>query len=89
MVSRREKLISWFNKGITDNAEYMILAFDLLDQKELPIYIYSDQNVVEEMHKCNESALEPKFLFVMRTEMIGQIESALKPEHIIVSNVIT
>jgi hypothetical protein len=45
------EILEWAKEGIGREADYLLVAFDKKTREELPIFVYKNSNIVEEIKK--------------------------------------
>lgn len=53
MVTTKELLRSWFDKGIADKKKFMIVVCDTFDNEDYPIYVEDDKYFPESYERYN------------------------------------
>ena len=51
MAASKTDLIGWFQRGVKQGATHVIVVCDTYDWEDYPVYVTSDQNVLEEEKK--------------------------------------
>lgn len=50
-AASKSDLIGWLKRGVVQGATHMIVVCDTYDWEDYPVYVTSDQNVLEEEKK--------------------------------------
>lgn len=77
MAATKSDIIRWVDKGIEQNADYMIVVCDTYDDSDYPVYVEGDNEELKRVYRLKRSGNMQRVveIYDFNDDMEAQLES--------------
>lgn len=75
MAATRADVSRWFDEGVKEEAEFMIVACDTFDYDDYPVYVKQGGSVLNEVRRVRESSMQRVMeVYSLKSDKLTQLD---------------